>query len=727
VGVFLMVLLNPTPDRASADLVKVFFNNSHTLVAALIGYGLALTAAYMTVHYERFRRFGLVGGGVAVSLALYCLARTTTRHYFGPAGVLGLWELPHWIGRSFAGNQYGLPVLASLLLVLVTAAFTAAMLLYRRHAPIVLVLALFALLPFSPALGNWLECSQRGHMFGYWYGHDMFSPPFKGADGKPLFAEIPRSSILFGGTDAGRFCPTYMIFCESFTPHKHLPKEDQVFDRRDVYIITQNALADPPYLNYIRAQYNRSAQVDPPFFSELCRTVFKDNEYHTNLVAQALQPLDNLCKSVGAIVENQRRTASSRFRSSDFVNLHQFTSRLQPDSHQDPLSKYLYENLSGQTQKLVCASENEDALKRCLARDLNTLLERDGQQNGPGAEASHETERLYSPERFKGVDLSPELVAFLHDNPAGPMRIRLNRLLLEAAYPQEIARSQGGLYPDREIYTPSAEDQNRAYQEYMNDVQRRLPLHQLRPGEEVEVVDNRIQIKGTVAVMALNGLLTKTIFDRNPDREFFIEESFPLDWMYPHLTPNGVIMKINRNQPVSFPQDLLRRDHEFWRQYSQRLTGDIVDYDTSVKSLCGWIEKTYLNYDLDGFKGDRKFVHDVDAQKCFSKLRTAIAGLYSWRLSGQCSPECRPRTNDEAQALLREANFAYMQAFAFSPWNPEAVLRYAGLLLQCNRLEDALLVTETCLKFDPYDGQVAGLAQQLRDYKKQSATSARGA
>jgi len=197
--------------------------------------------------------------------------------------------------------------------------------------------------------------------------------------------------------------------------------------------------------------------------------------------------------------------------------------------------------------------------------------------------------------------------------------------------------------------------------------------------------------------------------------------------MYPHLTPNGVIMKINRTPQVSFPQDLLRRDHEFWRQYSQRLTGDIVDYDTSVTSLCRWIEKTYLNYDLDGFKGDRKFVHDVDAQKCFSKLRTAIAGLYSWRLSGQCSPECRPRTNDEAQALLREANFAYMQAFAFSPWNPEAVLRYAGLLLQCNRLEDALLVAETCLKFDPYDGQVAGLAQQLRDYKKQAAVNARGA
>ena len=29
---------------------------------------------------------------------------------------------------------------------------------------------------------------------------------------------MDRNTILFGGTDPGRFCPTYMIFCESFIP-----------------------------------------------------------------------------------------------------------------------------------------------------------------------------------------------------------------------------------------------------------------------------------------------------------------------------------------------------------------------------------------------------------------------------------------------------------------------------------------------------------------------------
>jgi hypothetical protein len=81
----------------------------------------------------------------------------------------------------------------------------------------------------------------------------MFNPPFKDKDGNRLFPEMTKNAVLFGGTDPGRFCPTYMIFCESFIPHDGQPSEDQTFDRRDVYVITQNALVNPPYLNYIRA------------------------------------------------------------------------------------------------------------------------------------------------------------------------------------------------------------------------------------------------------------------------------------------------------------------------------------------------------------------------------------------------------------------------------------------------------------------------------------------
>ena len=64
--------------------MKVFFVASHTLVAIMIGYGLALTAAYMATHYQKFRRWGLMGAvAVALPLALYNLKDATERTFPG--------------------------------------------------------------------------------------------------------------------------------------------------------------------------------------------------------------------------------------------------------------------------------------------------------------------------------------------------------------------------------------------------------------------------------------------------------------------------------------------------------------------------------------------------------------------------------------------------------------------------------------------------------------------
>ncbi len=82
------------------------------------------------------------------------------------------------------------------------------------------------------------KSTQRGHWFGWMYGHDML-------------ADLPKDSFVFGGTDPGRFVPTYMVFGESFEG----TKRDPSFDRRDLYIVTQNALADTFYNRYIRSHY----------------------------------------------------------------------------------------------------------------------------------------------------------------------------------------------------------------------------------------------------------------------------------------------------------------------------------------------------------------------------------------------------------------------------------------------------------------------------------------
>src|SRR4029453_19256334 len=49
---------------------------------------------------------------------------------------------------------------------------------------------------------------------------------------------------------------------------------------------------------------------------------------------------------------------------------------------------------------------------------------------------------IYETVRFAGVALSPETLALRSQNPKGKDLIRLNRLLLEDAYPLEIAKSR---------------------------------------------------------------------------------------------------------------------------------------------------------------------------------------------------------------------------------------------------------------------------------------------
>ncbi len=756
-GVLLLILLNPSADRAAQELNRVFFTASHTLVALLIGYGLTIVAAYMATDYKKFRLWGVFGGVFAMLLAIFSFVELTKKTYFGEGAPVSTSEFTSLVFRAFTNaNQYGLPIFAGLMLIGMSIAFVVAVAMYRTRAPLAITLAIFALMPVYSILTHWSDNEQRNHWFGYWFGHDMFTPPFKSADGKPLYPEMTRDAILFGGTDPGRFCPTYMIFCESFIPHKCQPEADQKFDRRDVYIITQNALADPTYLCYLRAQYQRSAQIDPPFFQELLRPEAERNQdYSTNALARAAAPLDRLFTNYGSDVEKRRRTYTSWFTDQTFTNLPAFVARLRPSGQQDQLSKYLYDQLRPQTQQLLAGNADEARVRAGLVEDLNRLLERQFEASrnlevqmrakaaldrqiadGNGTDAIRREQQkltaeitellkarpLYDPERFKGVVISDYLAAFIKENPQGYNSIRLNRLLLEAAYPDAIASSIGGLYPDREIYIPTVEDMQKCYGDYSTDALQRKRAGKLKPGEVVEVDEQgRLQLEGQISVMAVNGLVAKVIFDRCPSNEFFVEESLPLDWMYPHLTPHGIIMKVNRGIVPELTPEILKRDHEFWTQYSQRLIGDWINYDTSVKDIVAFVEQVYLHRDFSGFKGDRKFIRDDQAQKSFSKLRSAIAGMYAWRFGGDCPPELRPKTDAEFQQVVREADFAYRQALAFCPYSPEAVFNYVNLLVRLQRLEDAILIVATWKKLDPFNGQVNGVLNDLKKIQSQRA------
>jgi tetratricopeptide (TPR) repeat protein len=191
--------------------------------------------------------------------------------------------------------------------------------------------------------------------------------------------------------------------------------------------------------------------------------------------------------------------------------------------------------------------------------------------------------------------------------------------------------------------------------------------------------------------------------------------------MYPYETPFGVIMKINRNPVSELSTDDLNRDHEFWSHYTERLCGNWITYDTTVQQISDFVDQTYIHNNYHGFTGDRRFVRDEDAQKVFSKLRSSQAGMYAWRLDPHCPAEYRQKSPETQQALVRETDFAFKQAFAFCPFSPEAVFRYVNFLLQFGRFDDAVLVAKTCQKLDPFNGQITDTIKQLESIRDQNA------
>ena len=667
----LLILLNPGVDRQSRGMVKVFFTSSHVIIALAVGYGLALIGALLLTRFSEVRFPLFVGGFVVFAFNLYEFALV-------------------YIDTEFTTLRIGAG-----LSVLISVAFIA-LLFARQHRMIFTpFLALFLLIPGDSIFSHWAENEQRGHYFGFWFGHDMMEPGMdtsaavapKDRTGKPLYPSMAKDAVLYGGTDPGRFCPTYMIFCESFIPPAK--RRNPNFDRRDVYLITQNALADNTYLDYIRAHYNRSAQIDPPFFQGILNDPTSASRGRTNSLARLAAPLDNFFTSLGESIEKERRAGSSLFQADHFTDFAALKARLTSGS--DALSGYLRQKLGNPVPS--------DPVS--LAAGLNQVI--DGPSLGDDMS------------RFASVKLSDRLRRFARQNPPTANRIRLNRLLLEEAYPGLIRPSQGGLFPDQEILTASVEDLGKCYREYTDDAARRYSLGQLEAGEVVTPMqDGRISVSGQVAVMAINGLLTKVIFDKNPSHEFYIEESFPLKWMYPHLTPFGIIMKIERQPVAELTEDQMQRDHDFWTQYSARFIGGWIKDSTSFKEICDFALRTYQRRDLTGFTGDPKFVRDDNAQKAFSKLRNAQGkSIYAWRAQTSQNPVAQAR-------YLREAEFALKQAFAFCPYSPETTWNLASLLAATGRSEDAYLVARTCEAFDTENGGIRDLVKQL-DRVRQSA------
>jgi hypothetical protein len=275
------------------------------------------------------------------------------------------------------------------------------------------------------------------------------------------------------------------------------------------------------------------------------------------------------------------------------------------------------------------------------------------------------------------------------------------------------------------IYVPTTNDLQNAFTEYTADAQHRLKHdrdfpnepRQIKPGEAVREVDGRLQVSGQVAVMSINALIAKCIFDHNTNCGFYVEESFPLDWMYPYLLPHGLIFKLNREPLPALPTQAIDADHAFWAKQCQSMLGDWLKPETSASNVCAFVESVYVQKDWSHFTGDPEFVTNVFATRTFSKLRSSSGGLYQWRLASKTD------AGDKAR-LRAETDYAFRQAFALCPTSPEAVFRYVNFLLSQNRLNDAILITYTARKMDPDNEQLNDLLLHLLDFREQQRKAA---
>jgi hypothetical protein len=291
-----------------------------------------------------------------------------------------------------------------------------------------------------------------------------------------------------------------------------------------------------------------------------------------------------------------------------------------------------------------------------------------------------------------------------------PFFILTQNALADGTYLEYLRQTYGG-----KIYTPAVEDSQRCFGQYSADAVRRLehdrqfPLEpkQVRPGENVRMENGRGAVSGQVAVMGINGLLARTIFDQNPGRDFFIEESFPLDWMYRYLEPHSLILKINRDPLPVIPEDVLARDRAYWDNLVADVAGDWLKMGTSISAVADFVQRVFVQKDLAGFSGDPNFVQNDYAKRLFSKLRSSIAGVYAWRAAHPANP-------DQTLRMAAEADLAFRQAFVLCPYSAEVVFRYTTFLSENNRAADALVIATTAAAVDPNNGEIRNRVQQLR-------------
>jgi tetratricopeptide (TPR) repeat protein len=188
------------------------------------------------------------------------------------------------------------------------------------------------------------------------------------------------------------------------------------------------------------------------------------------------------------------------------------------------------------------------------------------------------------------------------------------------------------MYPEKPLIFPTEAEINTAVEKEMNEAAK----------------------TGSPEPSIPHSVVTRLIWEKNRDaHEFFVEESFPLEWSYDHAEPQGLVYKIHREPLKEIPAESVRADFEFWNAYSQKLLSN-------------------PNYG-----------RDYDAQRSFSKLRATAGNLYRHR------------------KLEAEAERAYRQSLALWPGNGESLNGLSQILWDRGDFDGVLDMFNAAIEKDP--------------------------
>lgn len=314
---------------------------------------------------------------------------------------------------------------------------------------------------------------------------------------------------------------------------------------------------------------------------------------------------------------------------------------------------------------------------------------------------------------FGDTDAGRFLITFLSDSheTGKPFFTLTQNALADGLYLDYLRAMYG-----TNIHIPSSTEHRECFDGYISNVQERLREGRLKPGEQAQYVNGVLQVSGAVAVMELNGYISRLIFDQNPGRDFFVQEAYAQEWMKPFLSPHGPVLKLNHEPVPEITEEMVQMDRDYWTRHTVRLIGQWLVPETVVDEVVAFVERVYLQRTLDGFTGDATFVRSaktwkslpdqVSPPRWISGLRTPIARIYEWRAGHTV-------VSAERRRMTLEAEYAYKQAFALCPYLTDTVVGYVYFLANQNRIRDALLVARTAEKFYPGEKYYREIVQQM--------------